>query len=154
MDARKEWLVIYFDEDLHVEEFDSSDNAVDFIRGRIEAGHRDAMLYRHVPFTVYVDIEVLGERPKRRRNSSPGAAGSAGGEGATPEPEGPKGVAEAKEPNGSPKPAAPGSIPGRPAIDTPSCGGSLCTIEVGGKVIHRLDQSCSKFSGTSKRARA
>jgi hypothetical protein len=152
----KDWLIEYADNVSGEQQFDhcaSMDEALACVRQRVENGKQDAVLYRRVPFTVHVDIEIDGERPKRRRNSSPGPASGADAHAApvdAPEPGDSKGVAEATEPNGSPKPAASGSIPERPAIETPSCGGKLCSLEPGGKVVHRMDPSCSKFGGTKR----
>jgi hypothetical protein len=158
-----DWLVEYTDNvagEQQLDHCESIEQALACVRRRVENGKQDAVLYKRVPFTVHVDIEIDGERPKRRRNSSPGPAGSAGGEGATPEPGDSKGAASqrAAEDPGPGKRASAKAPPLGTDLATagttdpaspPSCGGKLCVV-ADGKVVHRMDPSCSKFSGTRK----
>jgi hypothetical protein len=165
----KDWLIEYTDNVSGEQQFDhceSMDQALACVRQRVENGKQDAVLYKRVPFTVHVDIEIDGERPKRRRNSSPGPASGADAHAApvdAPAPGDSKGAASqraAEDPEPGKRASAKAPTLGTDLATAgttdpaspPSCGGKLCAV-ADGKVVHRLDPSCSKFSGT-KRARA
>jgi hypothetical protein len=119
-----EWLVESRDQDGNPEfdHFDTLEEATLFLRERIERGHRDAMLYQHVPFEVQIGVTVKAPR-KRRKNSPPahdpdpappltGPGNGAAGEHSS--------AAGGMVPCGAHNPAVAGSIPA-PATSSWTC---------------------------------